>query len=528
MEELKKKEFFKRYASKRNIKSVNGAAALTYLCVVISAGLAVSALNYFALVEVVLIAGLALGIQIAKSRVCAVLLLIYSALNTILMSVSTGSLAGWLLLAAGLWAVESTFALHKEYKKYLEDGTIPESIEPEAPSAQEVSPAPKATVGQMIATSAPFIGLFLGILILWLSISPAVAGIFVDDTQSPELLLQGYRNWYIMILAAIALSLLLTVAGIVISAKKGMRVKYSVKLMVVSLILPLLLGGFMITKEDIPGLISQASDDLAQIKNGQLQEVTVWLSPKAHESQLPGPYTKGQPEPVMDYGGISDDTNGIWVHFYVPDSLGFSLDQNALYNENESIEWNEENAQMYHLRYTSNFNLVVSVEPVGQPVSAPEPEGETQEYKDEYLSYEIPDGWNKAEEHSSSGMTFYIEEGHENDELPDNISVGAGSSPYSLEDHASFRDALMQQIAMQASGNDAELSGSGSNTAQGYILYTFTIEDTDGTITQQYYILKDYGVCLVQVTSFSGSENEAVFEAAQSIVDSFVWNEDSQ
>ena len=59
---------------------------------------------------------------------------------------------------------------------------------------------------------------------------------------------------------------------------------------------------------------------------------------------------------------------------------------------------------------------------------------------------------------------------------------------------------------MQASSNDAKLSGSGSNTAQGYTLYTFTIEDADGTITQQYYILKDYGFCLVQVTSFSGSE----------------------
>lgn len=60
------------------------------------------------------------------------------------------------------------------------------------------------------------------------------------------------------------------------------------------------------------------------------------------------------------------------------------------------------------------------------------------------------------------------------------------------------------------------------------IQYTFTIEDAGGTITQQYYILKDYGFCLVQVTSFSGSENKTVFEAAQSIVDSFVWNEDSQ
>lgn len=88
----------------------------------------------------------------------------------------------------------------------------------------------------------------------------------------------------------------------------------------------------------------------------------------------------------------------------------------------------------------------------------------------------------------------------------------------------------MRQIAMQvqmSGSDDAQLTGSGSNTAQDYILYTFTIDD-GGIITQQYYILKDYGFCLVQVTSFSGTENEKVFEAAQSIVDSFVWNEDNQ
>lgn len=134
-------------------------------------------------------------------------------------------------------------------------------------------------------------------------------------------------------------------------------------LMVISLVVPLFLSGAMIAIENIPGQLSQANADLAQIENGQLQEVTVWLSPKIHKSHLPGPYTKGQPEPVMDYGGISDDTNGRWVHFYVPDCLNFSLDQNALYDENESIAWNEENARQYTIRYTENFHLVASVEP---------------------------------------------------------------------------------------------------------------------------------------------------------------------
>lgn len=143
-------------------------------------------------------------------------------------------------------------------------------------------------------------------------------------------------------------------------------------------------------------------------------------------------------------------------------------------------------------------------------------------------TYTVPDGWVKAEEHSTNDMTFYMEEGHENDALPDNISLSVGACPYTLEESASFRDAIMSQLAMQLRGSDAQLSGNGSETTQGYVLYDFTIEDTDGTITELYYILKDYGFCLVQVTSFTGSENEGIFEAAQSIVDSFVWNEDSQ
>lgn len=143
-------------------------------------------------------------------------------------------------------------------------------------------------------------------------------------------------------------------------------------------------------------------------------------------------------------------------------------------------------------------------------------------------TYTVPDGWVKAEDHSTNGMTFYVEKGHEDDELPDNISVNVGECPYSLEDHSSFRDAIMRQLTMQLNGSDAQLTGSGSNTAQDYVLYRFTIEDADGTITEQYYILKDYGFCLVQATSFTGSDNESIFEAAQTIVDSFVWNEDSQ
>ncbi len=96
---------------------------------------------------------------------------------------------------------------------------------------------------------------------------------------------------------------------------------------------------------------------------------------------------------------------------------------------------------------------------------------------------------------------------------------------YSAEEHTAFRDAIVQQLLMQLDGVDAQLNGDGTYTEQDYVVYIFTIEEADGVITKQYYIVKDYGYCLVHVTNFSGAKD--VFEAAQDIVDSFVWADNS-
>lgn len=138
-------------------------------------------------------------------------------------------------------------------------------------------------------------------------------------------------------------------------------------------------------------------------------------------------------------------------------------------------------------------------------------------------SYTVPDGWVKSDEHSSANMVFYVEEGHEEDALPDNISISVGANRYSAEEHTKFKDAITKQLLMQLNGADAQLEGSGSNTEQGYVVYTFTIDDATA-VTKQYYIVKDYGFCLVQLTNFTGSDN--AYQAAQTIVDSFVWNDE--
>ncbi len=140
-------------------------------------------------------------------------------------------------------------------------------------------------------------------------------------------------------------------------------------------------------------------------------------------------------------------------------------------------------------------------------------------------TYTVPEGWVKAEAYSSDDMIFYVEQGHEDDSAPDNISINTGTNRYAAEDHESFRDAIVQQLTMQIKGSpDTELDGVGTHTEQGYIEYIFTIKEADGVVTEQRYIVGDNRFCLIQLTNFTGSESAG--KAAQEMADSFVWTDD--
>ena len=136
-------------------------------------------------------------------------------------------------------------------------------------------------------------------------------------------------------------------------------------------------------------------------------------------------------------------------------------------------------------------------------------------------SYTVPDGWVKMEKYSTEDKIFYAEEGHEEDELPDNISVEVKTNRYSAEDHMEFRDAIVRQLTIQASRVGAELTGEGTFTDQEDVLYIFTISEED-VVTKQFYIVGDKRYCLIHLTNFTGSESAD--EAAQAMADSFVWN----
>lgn len=136
-------------------------------------------------------------------------------------------------------------------------------------------------------------------------------------------------------------------------------------------------------------------------------------------------------------------------------------------------------------------------------------------------SYTVPDGWVKLEKYSTKDKLFYVEEGRENDELPDNISVEIGTNRYSADEHEKFRDAIVRQLTMQIQGLDAELTGSGTFTAQEDVLYIFTISEKD-VVTRQFYIVGDQRYCLIHLTNYTGSEQAD--DAARAMADSFAWN----
>lgn len=99
-------------------------------------------------------------------------------------------------------------------------------------------------------------------------------------------------------------------------------------------------------------------------------------------------------------------------------------------------------------------------------------------------SYTEPNGWVKSEKYSTEEMIFYVEEGHEMDEQPDNISISIGTNQYGADDHVAFREAIVQQLLAQLDGVKAELTGDGTYTKQGYPVYIFTIEEEDAGIVK--------------------------------------------
>ena len=118
------KEFLKLPENKKIRRQINGAAIICYICAAITLGLMAAAEEPSMLLDVAIVLVMGLLIHTTKSKVCAVILLVYAVINTVIVLVSTQQFGGWLLLVAGACAVSATFRLDKLWKAYQQSGAV--------------------------------------------------------------------------------------------------------------------------------------------------------------------------------------------------------------------------------------------------------------------------------------------------------------------------------------------------------------------------------------------------------------------
>lgn len=115
---VSRKEFIDNYAQPSLRKNITSIAILCYVC----AGLTfiVSCmLNPYGIIDAVALAGLALGMHLTKSRVCAILILVLSIVELVISVAVAGTVPFWWLIG-GVSAVVTFNNIEKQYKAFMQ------------------------------------------------------------------------------------------------------------------------------------------------------------------------------------------------------------------------------------------------------------------------------------------------------------------------------------------------------------------------------------------------------------------------
>ncbi len=114
-----KKDFLNLPENKKLRSNINASGIICYICAGITLLVSVIAAGSIAsLLDVLLLVGLGLGVHLAQNKVCAIILLVYACINTIISIVALGTFGGWLVLLAGIFATIYTIKLDKAWKAY--------------------------------------------------------------------------------------------------------------------------------------------------------------------------------------------------------------------------------------------------------------------------------------------------------------------------------------------------------------------------------------------------------------------------
>lgn len=112
---ISRKEFIENYLPKSEKRNINSIAYLCYFCAAITTIFGIFT-EPLAIIDAVILAGLALGMQLTKHRVFSILLLIFSIIEMIL-GIFAGSYPVW-WLAAGIAAFVVFNKIEKKYKQF--------------------------------------------------------------------------------------------------------------------------------------------------------------------------------------------------------------------------------------------------------------------------------------------------------------------------------------------------------------------------------------------------------------------------
>jgi len=115
---MNKKEFWETL-SKKERSNITTASIMCYISAGLTLIMGLISMNFFVLIDVILVAGLGIWLHLSKSTVAAVLITIYATYNTIFSLVTTGTPGGWLVLMAGIFAIIGCVKFNKAYKAQL-------------------------------------------------------------------------------------------------------------------------------------------------------------------------------------------------------------------------------------------------------------------------------------------------------------------------------------------------------------------------------------------------------------------------
>ena len=87
------------------------------------AGLLVGISNIW--LDIIIIFTMAVVLQLKKSRVCSIVLLLYALLNTIIFFIINGKAGGYLYIIAAIYAIPNTFKYQKAWENYKRTGMLP-------------------------------------------------------------------------------------------------------------------------------------------------------------------------------------------------------------------------------------------------------------------------------------------------------------------------------------------------------------------------------------------------------------------